>query len=251
MMFSRASSPLASHAPSRAFFPGLAALALIAALGWSAPQAAEPAVVIPPPAVDQPPSGSTSETAVLAGGCFWGVQGVFQHVQGVSSVVSGYSGGSQETATYAAVGTGSTGHAEAVRIVFDPGQISYGRLLQIFFSVAHNPTQLNRQGPDVGTQYRSTIFPTHGAQARVAVAYIEQLGKARVFGKKKLATTIEPIKAFYPAEAEHQDYLTLNPRKPYIVVHDLPKIEHLKKLFPDVYRDKPVLVGSTTAAKPR
>jgi peptide-methionine (S)-S-oxide reductase len=182
------------------------------------------------------------QTAVFAGGCFWGVQGVFQHVAGVKSAVSGYAGGSAGTATYAQVGRGWTGHAESVRVVYDPKTISYGRLLQIYFSVAHDPTELNRQGPDTGTQYRSTIFPTDPEQARIARSYIEQLDHANAFGKK-LATTVEPLKAFYPAEAYHQDFLTLNPRYPYIVVNDLPKIENLKRLFSTVYQEKPVLVG--------
>jgi peptide-methionine (S)-S-oxide reductase len=216
----------------------------VAATFWlGTPHAAERAVVVPPPASDvaASPPGAT-EVAVLAGGCFWGVQGVFQHVQGVSSVVSGYAGGQAETARYEVVGSGETGHAESVRIAFDPRKISYGRLLQIYFSVAHNPTQLNRQGPDRGTQYRSTIFPANAEQARVARGYIDQLNQARTFGKP-LATTLEPLKAFYPAESYHQDYLTRHPGQPYIAIHDLPKVENLKRLFPAVYRDTPVLVG--------
>jgi peptide-methionine (S)-S-oxide reductase len=211
--------------------------------------AAESAVAVPAPAVDMPaPSVSASaaglQTAVLAGGCFWGVQGVFQHVAGVKSAVSGYAGGNAESATYDRVGSGRTGHAEAVRIVYDPKTISYGRLLQVFFSVAHDPTQLNRQGPDSGTQYRSTIFPADAEQARVAASYIEQLNRAKTFGKA-LATTIEPQKTFYPAEAYHQDFLTLNPRHPYIVVNDLPKVDDLKRMFPALYQATPVLVGTS------
>ncbi len=202
---------------------------------------AESATVVPAPTVDEKTSAAT-ETAVFAGGCFWGVQGVFQHVEGVKNAVSGYAGGTKENAEYEKVGSGRTGHAESVKVTYDPQKISYGRLLQIYFSVAHDPTELNRQGPDTGTQYRSTIFPANDDQAKVAKAYIDQLNAANAYGKK-LATTIEPGKAFYPAEAYHQDYLTLNPRQPYIVYNDLPKIEALKKMFPAVYRTKPVLVS--------
>ena len=202
---------------------------------------AESAVMVPAPAVDETASATTG-TAVIAGGCFWGVQGVFQHVEGVKNAVSGYAGGEQDTAEYEKVGRGWTHHAESVKITYDRSKITYGRLLQIYFSVAHNPTELNRQGPDTGTQYRSTIFPVNEEQAKVAKAYIEQLNAANTFGKK-LATTIEPGKAFYPAEAYHQDYLTLNPHQPYIVYNDLPKIAALKQMFPTVYRAKPVLVS--------
>ncbi len=207
--------------------------------------ATESAVAVPPPAVDLPTASPTpaTQTAVLAGGCFWGVQGVFQHVAGVKSAVSGYAGGTVDKPSYEQVSSGRTGHAESVRIVFDPKLISYGRLLQIYFSVAHNPTELNRQGPDTGTQYRSTIFPGDAEQTRVARAYIEQLNRANTFGKP-LATTVEPLRNFYPAEAYHQDFLTLNPRYPYIAINDMPKIDHLKQMFPAVYQDKPVLVGS-------
>jgi peptide-methionine (S)-S-oxide reductase len=207
-------------------------------------RAAESAVVVPPPTADlTAPSAPALQTAVLAGGCFWGVQGVFQHVTGVKAAVSGYAGGAADTATYEQVGTGRTGHAEAVRIVYDPKTISYGRLLQIYFSVAHDPTELNRQGPDIGTQYRSAIFPADAEQASVARSYIDQINRARTFGKT-LATTVETLKAFYPAEAYHQDFLTLNPRYPYIVVNDLPKIDNLERLFPAAFQAKPVLVGS-------
>jgi peptide-methionine (S)-S-oxide reductase len=218
-------------------------LLVLAMLGLrGAPSAAENARTIPAPALDEPVGQATSEVTVLAGGCFWGVQGVFQHVEGVKNAVSGYAGGAKDTAEYEKVGSGRTGHAESVKVTYDPQKISYGRLLQIYFSVAHDPTELNRQGPDTGTQYRSTIFPANEDQAQVAKAYIDQLDAANTFGKK-LATTIEPGKAFYPAEAYHQDYLTLNPRQPYIVYNDLPKIEALKKMFPQTYRAKPVLVS--------
>ena len=226
---------------TRTFLLSLLAAAVSLACGA---RAAEPAVVVPAPTSDLPaPSGLALQTAVLAGGCFWGVQGVFQHVAGVKSAVSGYAGGSSSTATYEQIGTDTTGHAESVRVVYDPKRISYGQLLQIYFSVAHDPTELNRQGPDIGTQYRSTIFPVDAEQARVARSYIEQLNRAKTFGKP-LATTIEPVKVFFPAEAYHQDFLTLNPRHPYIVVNDLPKIEDLKRLFPAVYQVTPVLVGA-------
>ncbi len=223
----------------------VAALALGIAL-VSGPSVAESARLAPPPAVDEPAAASGSETAVLAGGCFWGVQGVFQHVRGVTSAVSGYAGGPASNAHYEEVGRGNTGHAESVRITFDPRQVSYGRLLQIYMSVAHDPTELNRQGPDTGPQYRSAIFPTSAEQARVATAYIAQLDAARTFGKK-LATTVETAKPFFPAEDYHQDFLARNPGHPYIVYNDLPKIEQLKRLFPDSYAAKPVLVS---AAKP-
>lgn len=221
---------------------GMALLLATISLGYF-PSAAESGSVVPPPAIDAP-AGQAAEVAVLAGGCFWGVQGVFQHVEGVTSAVSGYAGGAKETASYDKVTSGRTGHAEAVRIAYDPRKISYGRVLQIYFSVAHDPTELNRQGPDVGTQYRSTIFPANGEQARVARAYIDQLNQARTFSKK-LATTIETGQVFYPAEAYHQDYMTLNPRQPYIVFHDLPKVANLKRLFPASYREEPMLVSKT------
>ncbi|CEJ84727.1 peptide methionine sulfoxide reductase msrA [Hyphomicrobium sp. GJ21] len=200
---------------------------------------------LPAPALDEPITAAV-ETAVFAGGCFWGVQGVFQHVAGVKEAVSGYAGGKGEDATYRVVGTGRTGHAESVRVTFDPKTVSYGRLLQIYFSVAHDPTELNRQGPDRGTQYRSTIFPTSDEQAKVAKAYISQLDTAKVFSKP-IATTIEPGRSFYAAEAYHQNFLTLNPSYPYIVINDMPKIENLKRLYPEAYRAEPVLVA---VAKP-
>ena len=222
----------------------ITALLLMGALAWRLhPASAQGARPLPPPAADEAPGPATSEVAVLAGGCFWGVQGVFQHVKGVTNAVSGYAGGSKSTADYETVSTGSTGHAESVQITFDPRQISYGRLLQIFFSVAHDPTELNRQGPDEGTQYRSAIFPATPEQARVAQAYIAQINAQHAF-RNALATRIEAKQAFYPAEDYHQDFLTLNPKYPYIVVNDLPKIDDLKRLFPDLYRTEPVLVSS-------
>jgi len=208
------------------------------------PLAAEGARSIPPPVFDEPAKPqATSEVAILAGGCFWGVQGVFQHVEGVTNAVSGYAGGAAETAHYEMVSSNTTGHAESVRVTFDPRRISYGRILQIYFSVAHDPIELNRQGPDVGTQYRSAIFPTNPEQTQIAEAYIAQLSQEHVFNAP-VVTKIEPGHDFYPAEDYHQDFLTRNPRYPYIVINDLPKIENLKHLFPDLYRTTPVLVAA-------
>jgi peptide-methionine (S)-S-oxide reductase len=205
-------------------------------------RAAEDAVVIPAPAMDAPPSDAV-QTMVLSGGCFWGVQGVFQHTAGVVSAVSGYAGGSKSTADYNTVSTGTTGHAESVQIKYDPKKISYGKLLQIFFSVAHDPTQLNHQGPDSGTQYRSAIFTTSDQQKKVADAYVAQLNAAKVYSKP-IVTKIGPLEGFYPAEAYHQDYLTLHPNQPYIAYNDIPKVENLKKIFAENYIEKPTLVGS-------
>jgi peptide-methionine (S)-S-oxide reductase len=243
-------NPIEPRHPAPTRRVALSALALLgAAAAWKVLPAfaAEEAVVIPPPRDDMDPAaGGTAaapQIAVLAGGCFWGVQGVFQHLKGVTRAVSGYAGGDASTAKYERIGTGRTGHAEAVRISFDPQQISFGQILQVFFSVAHNPTELNRQGPDRGTQYRSTVFAQNPEQARITQAYIAQLDQARVFDKR-IATTIEVQKAFYEAEAYHQDYMTLHPRQPYIVVNDLPKVENLKRVFPQRYRATPVLVGA-------
>jgi peptide-methionine (S)-S-oxide reductase len=215
-------------------------------LGFAAPsRAAEEAVVIPDPAMDAAPA-SGIQTAVVAGGCFWGVQGVFQHTAGVVNAVSGYAGGSKATADYHTVSNGTTGHAESVEIKYDPKKISYGKILQIFFSVVHDPTQLNRQGPDVGTQYRSAIFTTSDEQKKVADAYIAQLNGAKVF-RKPIATKVGPLEAFYAAESYHQDYLTLHPNQPYIAYNDIPKVENLKKLFADNYIEKPTLVSAGKA----
>jgi peptide-methionine (S)-S-oxide reductase len=224
-------------------------LAMLLAAGlagglWSLQgRAAEQATVIPPPAADSAASNEESQTVVLAGGCFWGVQAVFQHTKGVTKAVSGYAGGTKDTARYNVVSAGTTGHAEAVQITFDPRQISYGRILQIYFSVAHDPTQLDRQGPDEGPQYRSAIFFANPEQQQVAQAYIAQLDKAGTF-KRPIVTKLTKYDAFYPAEAYHQDYATLHPENPYIFYNDLPKVENLKKLFPEVYREQPVLVRS-------
>ena len=226
----------------------VAALLVLAMVGLKgAPSAAEDARVIPPPVLDEP-ANTVPQVAVFAGGCFWGVQGVFQHVVGVTSAVSGYTGGAKATAEYEVVSTGATGHAESVRVTYDPRKISYGRLLQIYFSVAHDPTELNRQGPDTGTQYRSTIFPMNAEQARVARAYIAQLDQAHAFNAA-IVTSVEPDRTFYPAESYHQDYLTRHPNNPYIAYNDLPKVDALKRVFPQLYRADPVLVAALTSTQ--
>jgi peptide-methionine (S)-S-oxide reductase len=220
------------------------ALTMLPGLGWlQKGTAGEAAVALPPPAVDLPKSSPPGlQVAVVAGGCFWGVQGVYQHVKGVTKAVSGYAGGEAATAHYDLVGSGGTGHAEAVAVTFDPAQISYGEILRIFFSVAHDPTQLDRQGPDRGTQYRSAIFVADPEQQKVALAYIAQLDGLKAF-HGKIVTRIDSLKKFYPAEGYHQDYMTLHPDQPYIRFNDLPKVANLKRTFPDVYRDAPVLVA--------
>jgi peptide-methionine (S)-S-oxide reductase len=221
--------------------------ALVAVLGCA--QAQEEAVPIPVPVFDETPAaGSVTAIAVIAGGCFWGVQGVYQHVEGVLKAVSGYAGGSKENAQYEIVGNGNTGHAEAVQITYDPSKITYGRLLQIYFSVAHDPTQLDRQGPDYGPQYRSTIFPVDAKQREVAEKYIAQLEAAKAF-HGKIVTTLEDGRTFYPAEAYHQDFLVRNPSYPYIVINDIPKVRNLAQVFPELYRTEPVLVMPRPAAR--
>jgi peptide-methionine (S)-S-oxide reductase len=206
------------------------------------------AVRVPDPAVDMPlAKTSGSATLVLAGGCFWGIQGVFQHVKGVTSVTSGYSGGAADTAQYEMVSTGSTGHAESVKIIYDPAKVSLGQLLKVFFSVAHDPTELNRQGPDDGTQYRSVIFYGDEEQKRIAQAYIDQLNHAKVFDAP-IVTQLTAVKGFYPAEGYHQDYLKHHPHESYIVFNDLPKIDHLQKTLPDLYTAQAVSFATTTAA---
>jgi len=216
-----------------------------AGLAMNAARAAEPAVSLPPPALDAPAAGSGLQRVVLAGGCFWGVQGVFEHTKGVTHALSGYSGGKKETAHYQMVGTEQTGHAESVAVTFDPKQISYGKILQIYFSVAHNPTELNRQGPDTGTQYRSAIFFANDEQKRVAGAYIAELDKAHAF-PRPIVTQLEPLHGFYPAEDYHQDFAVLHPSYPYIVYNDAPKVENLKRLFTAEYRDMPVTVMASS-----
>jgi peptide-methionine (S)-S-oxide reductase len=206
--------------------------------GAIACNAGENAVTIPNPAVDATPAASKAEqTAVVGGGCFWGIQAVFQHVRGVTKATSGYAGGAANTAEYELVSSGETGHAESVKITYDPSQITYGQLLRVFFSVAHDPTQLNRQGPDSGTQYRSVIFYNSDEQKKIAEAYIAQLDKAKVF-PRAIVTQVVPLKGFYPAEAYHQDYATNHPNNPYIVYNDAPKVAHLQQQLPDLYTSK-------------
>jgi peptide-methionine (S)-S-oxide reductase len=197
--------------------------------------AAGKSVALPDAKIDLPLAAGKEQVAVFAGGCFWGVEAVFEHTKGVKRVESGYAGGSAADANYDAVSSGATRHAESVRIVYDPAQISYGRLLKIFFSVAHDPTQLNRQGPDIGAHYRSEIFATNAKQAEIAKAYIAQLDAAKRF-PSRIVTKVGPLAAFYPAETYHQDYARLNPNQPYIMVHDAPKVAALQKLFPETYR---------------
>ena len=230
--------------PRKLGTPRLTSLLGVTVMGvllWNSPLfGAEAPVIIPPPAVDNPKAAGPVQTAVLAGGCFWGVQAVFEHVRGVRKVIAGYAGGERSTADYNRVGTGSTGHAESVKIIFDPAKISYGQILQIAFSVVHDPTQLNRQGPDVGTQYRSVIFYADDDQKRIAQAYIAQLDQAHVFARS-IVTQVDPLKGFYEAEGYHQDYLIHNPTNPYIARYDVPKVENFKRTFPELYSGQPVL----------
>ncbi|MGB2590196.1 MAG: peptide-methionine (S)-S-oxide reductase MsrA [Candidatus Acidiferrum sp.] len=214
----------------------------LGALAWATAKPndgrANSKLAFPKPAIDAPLAPAKGqETAVVAGGCFWGIQGVFQHVKGVVTATSGYSGGAADTAHYEEVSTGSTGHAESVKVDFDPSQISYGQILMIFFAVGHNPTELNFQGPDYGTQYRSSIFYSNAEQEKIAKAYVAQLDAAKVYSQR-IVTRIVPLQAFYPAEDYHQNYLKLHPYEPYIMINDLPKITALKNQFPNLYRDE-------------
>jgi peptide-methionine (S)-S-oxide reductase len=231
----------------RITFAAFGALAL-ASLAIVPSRASDQAFVIPPPKADVTADTQPGElkSIVLAGGCFWGVQGVYQHTKGVTQAVSGYAGGSKDDAAYENVSTGTTGHAESVKITYDPKQVSFGKLLQIYFSVVADPTQLNRQGPDSGTQYRSAIFTSSPEEKKAAEDYIAQLNATKVY-KKPIVTKVEPMNGFYPAENYHQDYLTLHPSQPYIALNDIPKVENLKKVFADNYRDKPVLVREAGA----
>ena len=211
------------------------AIRMLSALSLAGACVSACAAPFPDPAADVPLAKTKgTETAVLAGGCFWGVEAVFEHVKGVVDVVSGYSGGTADTAQYETVSSGRTGHAESVRITYDPSQVTYGQLLKVFFSVAHNPTELNRQGPDTGPQYRSAIFPSNDEQKRVAQAYIAQLNAAKAF-PRPIVTQVTPLQAFYAAEAYHQNYAARNPMQPYIVIHDLPKVANLERQLPDLY----------------
>ncbi len=219
----------------------LLALGAIGVLLWQSPLfGAEAPVAIAPPNIDNPKTAGPLQTAVLAGGCFWGVQGVYEHVRGVRKVIAGYAGGERATAQYETVSSGTTGHAESVKIVFDPAEISYGQILQIAFSVVHDPTQLNRQGPDVGSQYRSAVFYGDDGQKRIAEAYISQLDQSHAF-PRPIVTRVDPLKGFYAAEDYHQDYLIHNPTVPYIAYFDIPKIENFKRTFPELYSGQPVL----------
>jgi peptide-methionine (S)-S-oxide reductase len=214
----------------------LAALAAVALYWFYARAGGGPAVALPAPAMDVPRAAAPArQTVVVAGGCFWGVEAVFRHVKGVVEATSGYAGGSAATAHYQLVSEGDTGHAESVRVTFDPAEVSLGQLLQVFFSVAHDPTEVNRQGPDTGTQYRSAIFVSGPAQKRVVDAYIAQLDKAKVFARP-IATEVAPLQAFYPAEFYHQNYAALHPGNPYIMINDAPKVTHLRQMFPSLYR---------------
>lgn len=238
----RPTRPAHSHTAHRA--AGLLAVALIGcALLPLRAGAVEEAVAIPAPALDAPKASGPLRTAVLAGGCFWGVQGVYQHLNGVRRVVSGYAGGERTTARYETVSAGRTGHAESVEITYDPQQVSYGQILQVFFSVAHDPTQLNGQGPDSGSQYRSQIFYADEEQQRIAAAYIAQLDKAGVF-RRPIVTRLDPLKGFFAAEDYHQDFLLRNPTHPYIVYNDLPKIRNFQKVLPSLYRGTPVTLAA-------
>jgi peptide-methionine (S)-S-oxide reductase len=226
----------------------LGVLVFVALVGWRAVMGADAGVALPAPAVDAAPSTAHEETAVLAGGCFWGIQAVFEHVSGVTHVVAGYSGGALKNPTYEQVSTETTGHAESVRITFDPAKVTYGTLLQVFFSVGHDPTQLNRQGPDSGPSYRSNIFVTSDDQKRVADAYIAQLNAAKVF-PRPIVTRVDRFSAFYPAEDYHQDFLITHPTYPYIVINDLPKLENFKRLLPSIYRASPASMSAATAGR--
>ena len=218
-------------------------LILWGAIGHLAASAAERPVAVPPPAVDNPKAAGPMQTAVLAGGCFWGVQAVFQHLNGVQQAISGYAGGDRSTAQYEIVSSGQTGHAESVKVTFDPNVVSYGQILQVFFSVVHDPTQLNRQGPDSGTQYRSAIFYADDQQQEIATAYITQLDKAGMFGKP-IVTRVDKLKGFYAAEGYHQDYLLKHPNQPYIVFNDQPKVRNFERTLPALWRAEAVRVGS-------
>lgn len=227
--------PIASVAAALLLLTGVSA-------AWHA-HSADGAVVIAAPVLDNPKAAGAEQTIVLSGGCFWGVQGVFEHVRGVRRAVAGYAGGARSTAQYETVSTGTTGHAESVQVSFDPAQVSLGEILQVFFSVVQDPTQLNRQGPDTGTQYRSEIFYSDAHQKQIAEAYIAQLNQAHVF-PRPIVTRVDAMTGFYPAEDYHQDYLTHHPNQPYIVYNDLPKVENLKRLFPAYYVGQPVLVSN-------
>ncbi len=223
----------------RQLFIGLLVLVILVAMGsFLLRNSASAAVKVPNPTLDDPlASAKSQQTIVLSGGCFWGIQAVFEHVKGVTKATAGYSGGAASTANYETVSEGRSGHAESVQVIYDPSQISVGQLLKVFFSVAHDPTELNRQGPDEGTQYRSIVFYANENQQKITHAYIDQINQAKVF-RRPIVTQVVPLNAFYPAEEYHQDYAVKNPDDPYIVVNDLPKVDHLKHECPDLYRNK-------------
>ncbi len=229
---------------NKSLLRGLMALALVAtAVAFPFAARAKKASEIPAPAIDATLAASPGEESVVfAGGCFWGVQAVFQHVKGVISATSGYSGGEAKTAQYEVVSSGSTGHAESVKVVFDPSQVTYGQLLHVFFSVAHDPTELNRQGPDEGTQYRSVVFYSTPDQLRITKAYIEQLNSVHAF-KNAIVTQVVPLQGFYPAERYHQNYATVHPNDMYIMMNDAPKVKNLRQAFPQMYLDSPNLLA--------
>jgi peptide-methionine (S)-S-oxide reductase len=227
------------------------AIALLAGVVWhSGLLRAEVVQMVPAPKVDDAKAAGPPHTAVISGGCFWGIQGVFQHVKGVTRAVSGYAGGDKSTAEYETVSTGTTGHAESVQITYDPAQVTYGELLQIAFSVGFDPTELNRQGPDTGTQYRSELWYSNDQQKNIATAYIAQLNQAHAFSRQ-IVTRVDPLRGFYAAEAYHQDYLYLHPSQPYIAYNDIPKVNALKHIFPDIYLQQPTLVNAVNALKQR
>lgn len=236
-----------SHLIRGGFFVSAAVLIALAGTMLQVPAEANEAVTLPPPALDEPASDAATETAVFAGGCFWGMQAVFEYVKGVKRVVSGYSGGGVEAPSYEQVTTGTTGHAESVEIVFDPKEVSYGKLMQVFFSVAHDPTQLNYQGPDRGTQYRSAIFFANETQQKVAKAYVDQLTAAKSFDDP-IVTEITPLSAFYAAEDYHQDYYFIHPDSAYIQINDVPKVENLQKFFPNLWRSDPARLNGASAS---
>jgi peptide-methionine (S)-S-oxide reductase len=242
MVFAKSSSIAVRGLWKKLRVPAVA-LSMLGVLAWQLPlYGAEAPVIIPPPAVDNPKAAGALQTAVLSGGCFWGVQGVFEHLRGVKQVLAGYAGGERSTAQYGTVSMGTTGHAESVKITFDPAEVSYGQILQVAFSVVHDPTQLNRQGPDEGSQYRSSIFYADDTQKNIAQAYIKQLDAAHVY-PKPIVTRVDPLRGFYAAEGYHQDFLVHNPTQAYIAYNDIPKVENFKRLFPDWYSEKPVLVN--------
>jgi peptide-methionine (S)-S-oxide reductase len=218
------------------------AFAALALTSWANSSFAESAVKVPVPSFDSAAAAGPLQTAVVAGGCFWGVQGVYQHLKGVKKVLSGYSGGDAATANYRSITGGNTGHAEAVQIVYDPAQVTYGQILQVFFSVVHDPTQLNRQGPDRGPQYRSAVFYANETQKKIAENYIAQLDKAGVY-PRRIVTRVDPLRKFFKAEDYHQDYLLKNPTQPYIVIHDLPKVRNFQRLLPRLYNTRAVTVA--------